>query len=76
MRCLAVGQKANTDSAYDINTLLFSFVLIIFVVTISWRLYFQLGDKIIKPARRLKMKKSDGEIHEKTASRAFCSQNG
>ncbi|ABX67076.1 hypothetical protein SPAB_01682 [Salmonella enterica subsp. enterica serovar Paratyphi B str. SPB7] len=27
MRCLAVGQKANTDSAYDINTLLFSFCL-------------------------------------------------
>lgn len=48
MRCLAVGQKANTDSAYDINILLFIFVLIIFVVTISWRLCFQLGDKIIK----------------------------
>lgn len=37
MRYLAVGQKANTDSTYDINALLFSLVsvLIIFVVTIS-----------------------------------------
>lgn len=27
MRYLAAGQKANTDSTYDINTLLFSFCL-------------------------------------------------
>ncbi|EDO4760107.1 hypothetical protein C1Q48_22050, partial [Salmonella enterica] len=38
------------------------------IVTISWQIYFQLSDNIIKPARGPKMKKSDHDVHEKTAS--------
>lgn len=49
MRYLAAGQEAYADSTYDINAFtLLVFVLIIFVVMISLRVYFQLGDKIIK----------------------------